>query len=88
VDLFHEPCHQEFCDSFANGLALLLIKMVELLSDWSCRRLDIQGVLGELPWDSRHVHGLPGEDVMVGSKKVDEGVFLFVREHRPNPDAL
>jgi hypothetical protein len=88
VDLFHEPNCQEFCDFLANGHALLHIKMVEPLSDWSRCGPDIQGVLDELPRDSWHVCRLPSEDVVVGSKEVDEDVFLFVRERRPNPDAL
>jgi hypothetical protein len=45
-------------------------------------------VLDEVPQDSWHVCGLPGEDVAVGSKKVDEGDFLFVRERCPNSNAL
>jgi hypothetical protein len=88
VNLFHEPDRQEFCDLLANGLVLLLIKMAEPLSDWPRCRLDISGVLSELPQDFWHVRGLPGEDVAVGSKEVDEDVFLFVKECHPNLDTL
>jgi hypothetical protein len=45
-------------------------------------------VLGKLPSDSRHVYGLPGKYIVIGSKEVDEDVFLFVRERHPNPDTL
>jgi hypothetical protein len=37
-------------------------------------------VFSKFPRDSRHVHGLPGEDVMIGPEEVNEGAFLFVGE--------
>ena len=34
-------------------------------------------VLGDLPWDARHIGRLPGKRVIVGAEEVDERVSLF-----------
>lgn len=62
--------------------------MAKLLGDWPGRRLDIQGVFDVLPWYSRHIRGLPSEDIIAGLEEIDNGSFLFVRERCLNSKVL
>ena len=39
--------------------------------------MDLQGMLGDLPRNARHVRGFPRKDVSVGAEEVDERTFLF-----------
>ena len=34
-------------------------------------------MLGDLPWDARHIRGFPRKDVFVVAVEVDERAFLF-----------
>lgn len=45
-------------------------------------------MLGDFPWDPRHVRGPPSENVVISLEEVDKGAFLFDGERRPNPNAL
>jgi hypothetical protein len=42
--------------------------------------IDINFVLNQLSWDTRHVGRLPGEGIFVVPEKVGEREFLFFRE--------
>ena len=42
-------------------------------------RQNAEVVLGDLPWDARHVGRLLGQSVLVGAEEVDERGFLFGR---------
>ena len=37
-------------------------------------------MLGDLPWDARHVRGTPRKDISIGVEKIDEHHFLFTVE--------
>ena len=41
-------------------------------------------MLGDLPWDARHIRGFPHKDVFVVANEVDESAFLFGGEHGTN----
>ena len=45
-------------------------------------------VLGDLPWDTRHVGRLPGKSVLVCAEEVDEREFLFGGQLGPDTDRL
>jgi hypothetical protein len=78
---------QKLPDLFADGLALFFVKTSEPMGDWPGHRLDVQIVLGDLPWDSKHIRRLPGEDVTVVPDEDDECTFLLVGEHCPDSNA-
>ena len=39
--------------------------------------MDLQGMLGDLPRNARHVRGFPRKDVFIAVEEVDERAFLF-----------
>ena len=41
-------------------------------------------MLGDLPWDARHIRGFPHKDVFVVAEEVDERAFLFRGERGTN----
>jgi hypothetical protein len=87
----HFPCESHRHESrylFAYGLAFFFIKAAKPLGHRPGRWLDIQGVFNKFPRDSRHVCGLPGEDVAISLEEVDKGVFLFVGECCPDSNML
>ena len=43
--------------------------------------MDLQGMLGDLPRNARHIRGLPCKDVFVITEEVNECAFLFGGEH-------
>jgi hypothetical protein len=51
---------------------------MQLLSNQPCLRIDLQFVLGQFSRDSRHIHRLPCEYVLVILQELDEHAFLFV----------
>jgi hypothetical protein len=51
-------------------------------------RIDVEGMLDQLPWHPWHVRWLPREDVAVSPEEVDECVFLFGVETRPDGGGL
>jgi len=76
----------------ANSLAIsspmALHPTAQSLLDGLGSRQNAELVLGDLPWDARHVGQLPGKSVLIGAEEVDGRVFLFGRQLRPNPDRL
>jgi hypothetical protein len=54
------------------------VKRRSFLPDRPCLGIDLQFVLSQFPWDSRHIRRLPCEYVSVILQKLDERVFLFV----------
>jgi hypothetical protein len=50
--------------------------------------LDIEGVLGDLPGDTRHFCQTPHKYVLVVSEDVDELTFLFRVQAGPDLDGL
>jgi hypothetical protein len=52
--------------------------MTQFLSDRPCLGIDLQFVLGQFSWDSRHIRRLPYEYVSVILQEPDEHAFLFV----------
>lgn len=87
VYLPYESGRQKLPDLFADGLVLFFIKTSEPMGDRPGHRLDVQIVLGDLPWDSKHICRLPGKDVTVVPEEDDERTFLLVREHRSDSNA-
>jgi hypothetical protein len=53
---------------------------MQFLSNQPCLRIDLQFVLGQFSWDSRHIRRLPCEYVSVILQESDERAFLFVVE--------
>ena len=51
-------------------------------------RQNAELVLGDLPWDARHVGWLSGKSVLVGAEKVDLHAFLFGRQLGADPHRL
>ena len=58
----------------------LIVEVAQALLDGLGSWQNAELVLGDLPWDARHVGRLPGKSVLVGTEEVDERVFLFGRE--------
>jgi hypothetical protein len=58
------------------------------LSLWGSFRINVEGMLDQLPGHSWHVRWLPRDDVAVSSEEVDERVFLFGAETRPDGGGL
>ena len=58
----------------------LVVKAAQSLLDGLGSRQNTELVLGDLPWDARHVRWLLGKSVLVGAEQVDERVFLFGRQ--------
>jgi hypothetical protein len=61
---------------------------MEVLSLRGSFRIDIEGMLNQLPGHPWHVHWLPREDVAVSPEEVDERVFLFGVETHPDGGGL
>jgi hypothetical protein len=51
-------------------------------------RVDVEGLLNQLPGHPWHVRWFPREDVAVSPEEVDERVFLFGVETRPDGGGL
>jgi hypothetical protein len=51
-------------------------------------RIDVEGMLDQLPRHPWHVRWLPREDVAVSPEEVDERVFLFGVDTRPDGGGL
>ena len=63
----------------AYGSTPLVVEVAHALLDGLGSQQNAELVLGDLPWDSRHVGRLPGKSVIVGAEEVEECVFLFGR---------
>jgi hypothetical protein len=68
---------QQLVDLLPDCPALLLVKATQLLLYQFGIGLDLQGMLGDIPRDARHVRGTPRKYVVVCAEKVDEHDFLF-----------
>ena len=86
--LLDEFSLQELSQLLPDRLALFLIKASQALLHRLGVRLDVKGVLSDLPQDARHVRGTPREDVGIGTEKVDEHCFLFGVEGGADPQRL
>ena len=62
--------------------------MAQSLLDGLGSRQNAELVLGDLPWDARHIGRFPGKSVLVGAEEVDERVFLFGRQLGADPHHL
>ena len=62
--------------------------MEKPLLDRTGIRPNFQRVLGDLPWNARHVRGLPSEDIFIGAEEGDERALLFVCQACANPQLL
>ena len=56
---------------------LLLVEAVQALPYMLRARVDVQGMLGDLPRDAWHIRGFPRKNVFVVTGDVDERAFLF-----------
>ena len=72
--------------SLADGPAFLLVEAAQALFHRLGAREDLESMLGDLPWDARHIRGSPRKDVFVGAEEVDERAFLFGGERGPDAD--
>jgi hypothetical protein len=61
---------------------------MQFLSDQSCLGIDLQFVLGQFSWDSRHIRRLLCEYVSVILQEPDERAFLFVVQARADDGSL
>ena len=64
---------------------LFLVESARALLHWSRAGLDVQGVLGDLPWYAWHIRGTPREYIGIRTEKVDEHGFLFAIEGQRHP---
>jgi hypothetical protein len=65
-----------------------MCKVAQLLPDRLRLRIHLQFVLCQLSGDSRHVHGLPREYILIVLQKTDKCVFLFGGEARTDDRRL
>ena len=84
VYFLDESSHQKLHDLLTDGPVLLLVKAMQALLYWLGAWPDLQGVLGDFPWNAWHVRGFPREDISVGAEEVDERAFLFGGERGTN----
>jgi hypothetical protein len=75
--LLDEPGLQQLANLLPDCPVLLLVEAAQSLLHWFGVGLDLQGVLGDIPQDARHVRGTSREYVMVHAKKVNKHGFLF-----------
>ena len=73
----NESGHREFGYFFIDGPAFLLVEATHVLLHRPRAWMDLQGMLGDLPRNARHVRGFPRKDVFVAVEKVDERALLF-----------
>jgi hypothetical protein len=67
---------------------LLLIQAVQALLHWLGAGLDVEGVLGDLPEDARHVSWSPHKDIFIAPEELDELAFLIQAQTGPDLDGL
>ena len=77
VYFLNESCSQQFGYLLVDGPTFLLIKAAQVLLHRLGAREDLESMLGDLPWDARHIRGFSRKDVFVGAEEVDERAFLF-----------
>jgi hypothetical protein len=84
VYLSDETCREELLDFFMDGLSLIVVKAPQLLFKRLGAQLDVELVLGDIPWDAWHVGGLPSEHIEIRLQEKDECLFLLRAERRAN----
>ena len=75
--LLDESGLQKLVDLLPDDPALFLVEAAQALLHRSRPGLDIQGVLGDIPRNARHIRGTPRKHVGVRAEEVDEHCFLF-----------
>jgi hypothetical protein len=75
--LLDEPGLQQLVDLLPDCPTLLLVEAAQSLLHQFGVSPDLQGMLDDIPRDSRHVRGTPCKYVTVHAEKVDEHGFLF-----------
>jgi hypothetical protein len=65
-----------------DGLSLVGRETTQFLPNRPRLGVDLQFVLGQFSWDSRHIRRLPCEYVSVILQELDECAFLFVIQAR------
>ena len=88
VNFLDEPGHQKLRNLLADGSTLLLVEAAQSLLHQLGVRLDLQGVLGNFPWNARHVRGFPRKDISIGLEEVNERAFLFGEKRGADPEHL
>jgi hypothetical protein len=88
IYLLNEACVQKLRNLLTDGPPLLLVGTEKPLLDRMSIRPDLQRVLGDLPWNSRNVRGLPSKDIFIGAEEVDERTFLFGGQRGVEPQLL
>jgi hypothetical protein len=61
---------------------------MQFLSNRPCLGINLQFVLGQFSWDSRHIRRLPSEYVSVILQELDERAFLFGVQAGANDGSL
>ena len=77
IYLLDEAGGQKLVYLFSNRLPPAVVEAAKSLLDRPGAGFDVQGVLGDHPWDARHVRGFPHKHIEVRAEEVDERVFLF-----------
>jgi hypothetical protein len=71
-----------------NSFSLVGRETTQLLPDRPRLGIDLQFVLNQFSWDSRHIRRLPCEYVSVILQKLDKRTFLFVIQARADDGSL
>jgi hypothetical protein len=87
-DYFDEASREQLGEFLLDGFPSVVSEAAEVLSLRGSFRIDVEGMLNQLPRHPWHVHWLPHEDVAVSPEEVDERVFLFGVETRPDSGGL
>jgi hypothetical protein len=83
-----KPTAEYFGEFLLDGVPSFVGETAEVLSLGGSFRIDVEGMLDQLPGHPCHVRWLPREDVAVSPEEVDERVFLFGVETRPDGGGL
>jgi hypothetical protein len=67
---------------------LLLIETMQALFDRLGPMVDVEGVLSDLPRDTRYIYRSPCKNVFIAPEEVDELAFLFGAQAGPDFDGL
>jgi hypothetical protein len=87
-DFFDEAGRESFGEFLLDGVPSVVGETAEVLSLGGSFRIDVEGMLDQLPGHPWHVSWLPREDVAVSPEEVDERIFLFGVETCPDGGGL
>jgi len=76
IHFLDESGRQNLRNLLADGSTLLVEaaqSLLHRLGVWP----DLQGMLGDFPWNAWHVQGFPRKDVSIDTEEVNERAFLF-----------